>query len=143
MRYTPARTRMAQRIKRSSEFGRPYRGTPTGQGAWMAHRVTGVGILLFLFAHIVDTALVGWGPDAYNRVVSVYHHPIVQIMELGLVGAVIYHALNGLRVMVIDFWPKATQYHSQLFWGTMTLFGASMLPITWIMGRRIIEDLFG
>ncbi len=130
-------------MKRRSEFTTPYRGTPTGWGSWLAHRVTGVGILLFLFAHIVDTALVGWGPDAYNRVVAVYHHPIVQIMELGLVGAVIYHALNGLRVMVIDFWPKSTQYHRQLFWGTMLLFGASMVPITWIMGLRIIEDLFG
>ena len=130
-------------MRRRSEFGTPYRGTPTGVISWYLHRVTGVGILLFLFAHIVDTALVAWGPDAYNRVVSVYHHPIVQIMELGLVGAVIYHGLNGLRVMVIDFWPKATQYHSQLFWSTMLLFGGAMLPITWIMGRRILEDLFG
>ena len=133
---------MQRTPRRRSEFSGPYRGTPTGTGAWLAHRVTGVGILLFLFAHIVDTALVGWGPDAYNRVVSVYHHPIVQIMELGLVGAVIFHALNGLRVMIIDFWPKATQYHQQLFWSTMAVFGASMAPITWIMGRRILEDLF-
>ncbi|MGH2684882.1 MAG: succinate dehydrogenase, cytochrome b556 subunit [Actinomycetota bacterium] len=130
-------------MRRRSEFGTPYRGTPTGAIAWYLHRVTGVGILLFLFAHIVDTALVAWGPDAYNRVVSVYHHPIVQIMELGLVGAVIYHGLNGLRVMIIDFWPRSTQYQSHLFWGTMLLFGAAMLPITWIMGGRIIEDLFG
>jgi succinate dehydrogenase / fumarate reductase cytochrome b subunit len=75
--------------------------------------------------------------------VAVYHHPIVQIMELGLVGAVIYHALNGMRVMIIDFWPKATARHQQLFWGTMALFGAAMAPITWIMGARIIEDVFG
>ena len=102
-----------------------------------------MGILLFLFAHIVDTALVGWGPDAYNRVVSVYHHPIVQIMELGLVGAVIYHALNGIRIMIIDFWPSGTDHQARLFWATMLLFVGSMAPITWIMGRRIIEELFG
>jgi succinate dehydrogenase cytochrome b subunit len=128
-------------LRRRSEFTRPYRGRE-GQWSWIAHRVTGVGILLFLFAHIVDTALVGWGPDAYNRVVAVYHHPIVQIMELGLVGAVIYHALNGIRIMIIDFWPAASLYHARLFWGTMLLFAGSMAPITWIMGRRIIEDLF-
>lgn len=128
--------------RRRSEFSTPYRGRE-GQWSWIAHRVTGVGILLFLFAHIVDTALVGWGPDAYNRVVSVYHHPIVQIMELGLVGAVIYHALNGIRIMIIDFWPSATDHQARLFWATMLLFAGSMAPITWIMGRRIIEDLFG
>ncbi len=128
--------------RRRSEFSTPYRGRE-GQWSWIAHRVTGVGILHFLFAHIVDTALVGWGPDAYNRVVSVYHHPIVQIMELGLVGAVIYHALNGIRIMIIDFWPSATDHQAKLFWATMLLFAGSMAPITWIMGRRIIEDLFG
>ena len=45
--------------------------------------------------------------------------------------------------MIIDFWPKASLYHVRLFWGTMLLFAGSMAPITWIMGRRIIEDLFG
>jgi succinate dehydrogenase / fumarate reductase cytochrome b subunit len=128
--------------KRAKELGPLYKGTPAGQWSWIAHRVTGVGILLFLFAHIVDTALVGWGPDAYNRVVAVYHHPIVQIMELGLVGAVIYHALNGLRVMVIDFWPKASVHNTKMVLGVLALFGASMLPITWIMGRRILEAIF-
>jgi succinate dehydrogenase / fumarate reductase cytochrome b subunit len=103
--------------------------------------VTGVGILLFLFAHIVDTALVGWGPDAYNRVVSVYHHPIVQIMELGLVAAVVFHGLNGLRIMIIDFWPKASVHQARLFWTTMALFVATMAPVTYVMGIRILEDL--
>jgi succinate dehydrogenase / fumarate reductase cytochrome b subunit len=129
-------------VRRRSEFATLYRGRE-GQWSWIAHRVTGVGILLFLFAHVVDTALVGWGPDAYNRVIEVYHHPIVQIMELGLVGAVIYHALNGIRIMIVDFWPGAAIHHARLFWGAMVLFVGSMGPITWIMGRRIIEDLFG
>lgn len=129
-------------MKRRSEFATLYRGRE-GQWSWIAHRVTGVGILLFLFAHIVDTALVGWGPDAYNRVVAVYHHPIVQIMELGLVGAVIYHALNGIRIMVIDFWPRTSLQHVRLFWTTIVVFLAAMAPISWIMGRRIIEELFG
>ena len=130
-------------MRRRSEFTTPYKGTPTGWGAWLAHRITGVGILLFLFAHIVDTATVAWGPETYDSVIELYKNPFVMMMELGLVGAVIYHALNGLRVMIIDFWPQASARHRELFWGTMALFGAAMAPITWIMGRRIIEDLFG
>jgi succinate dehydrogenase / fumarate reductase cytochrome b subunit len=126
--------------RRTSELGSLYKGRE-GQWSWIAHRVTGVGILLFLFAHIIDTALVGWGPEAYNRVISVYHHPIVQIMELGLVGAVIFHGLNGLRIMIIDFWPKASLHQARLFWTTMALFVAAMAPVTWVMGARILEDL--
>lgn len=127
--------------KRTSEFGSLYRGRE-GQWTWVAHRATGVGILIFLFAHIVDTALVGWGPEAYNRVVAVYHNPVVELLELGLVAAVIYHALNGVRIMIIDFWPQTAVRHRWLSWGTLALFAASMAPITYLMGRRIIEGLF-
>jgi len=58
--------------RKRTEFGTLYKGNPEGQWAWIAHRVTGVAIILFLFAHIVDTAVIGWGPEAYNRVVAVY-----------------------------------------------------------------------
>ena len=94
-----------QTSKKKSDYGPIYKGHE-GQYSWLFHRVTGVAIILFLFAHVVDTALVGWGPEAYNRVVSVYHNPFIRLLELGLVAAVIYHALNGLRIMVIDFFPN-------------------------------------
>jgi len=127
--------------KRTSEFGSLYRGRE-GQWSWIAHRVTGVAIILFLFAHILDTALVGWGPNAYNRVVSVYKNPIVGLLELGLVAAVIYHALNGLRIMAIDFWPRLVDRNRQLIYGTMTLYVAGMLPIAVIMIKHILKEHF-
>ena len=127
--------------KRTSAFGRLYRGRE-GQWSWIAHRVTGVAIILFLFAHIVDTALVGWGPNAYNRVVSVYKNPIVGLLELGLVAAVIYHALNGLRIMAIDFWPKLVERNRQLIYTTMTVYLAGMGPIAVIMIRHILTEHF-
>ena len=127
-------TRRIERRRR--EFGSLYKGRE-GQWSWIAHRVTGVAIILFLFAHIVDTALVGWGPDAYNRVVRVYHNPLIRLLELGLVAAVIYHALNGLRIMVIDFWPRASDFNRQLIYGTVGLFVASMIPITYLIVKPI------
>ena len=127
--------------KRTSAFGRLYRGRE-GQWSWIAHRVTGVAIILFLFAHIVDTALVGWGPNAYNRVINVYKNPIVGLLELGLVAAVIYHALNGLRIMAIDFWPKLVDRNRQLIYATMTIYLAGMAPIAVIMIRHILKEHF-
>jgi succinate dehydrogenase / fumarate reductase cytochrome b subunit len=126
--------------RRRSTYGTLYRGGE-GQWSWVAHRVTGIAIILFLFAHVVDTAVVGWGPEAYNKVTSVYHNPIVRILELGLVGAVLFHAVNGVRIMVVDFWPTTARYHRQLFWGAMVLFVGAMVPITWIMGTAIIDLL--
>ncbi len=125
---------MAERriARRRTDFGTAYRGKE-GQWSWLAHRITGVAVILFLFAHVVDTAVVGWGPAAYNRVIDVYRNPIVTILELGLVTAVIYHALNGIRIMIIDFWPKACDWNRQLTIAVMTLFVGSMIPIAIVM----------
>jgi succinate dehydrogenase / fumarate reductase cytochrome b subunit len=124
--------------KQKSDFGTLYKGHE-GQWTWIAHRVTGLAIILFLFAHVVDTAVVGWGPEAYNRVLSVYQNWGVRLLELGLVAAVMFHALNGIRIMIIDFWPSATRYNRSLLYGTVGLFFASMIPITWIMGKDILK----
>jgi succinate dehydrogenase / fumarate reductase cytochrome b subunit len=124
--------------KKKSDFGTLYKGHE-GQWTWIAHRVTGVAIILFLFAHVVDTAVVGWGPEAYNRVLSVYQNWGVRLLELGLVAAVLFHAINGVRIMIIDFWPGATRHNKALLYSTVGLFIASMIPITWIMGHDILE----
>jgi succinate dehydrogenase cytochrome b subunit len=134
-------TTVATRTRKSkSDYGSIYKGHE-GQWSWLAHRVTGVAIILFLFAHVVDTAVVGWGPEAYNRVASVYHNPIVRLLELGLVAAVIYHALNGTKIMLIDFFPSLVPRIRALGIATTGLFVASMIPITWIMGKAIVEIL--
>jgi succinate dehydrogenase / fumarate reductase cytochrome b subunit len=126
--------------KRSDDYGTMYRGRE-GQWSWIMHRVTGVIIILFLFAHVVDTAVIGWGPAAYNRVVAVYRNPVVGVLEWALVGAVIYHALNGVRIMIIDFWPRATRWYRPLLYGTVGVFVAGMIPISIIMWYRIVQEI--
>jgi len=125
--------------KRKSDVGTLYKGSP-GQWSWLLHRITGVAVILFLFAHVVDTAVVGWGPEAYNRVVSVYHNWVVKLLELGLVAAVLYHAINGVKIMVFDFWPAGARRMKPIALASTAIFVLSMIPITWIMGRSILED---
>jgi succinate dehydrogenase cytochrome b subunit len=126
--------------KKSSDYGSVYKGHE-GQWSWLFHRVTGVAIILFLFAHVVDTAVVGWGPEAYNRVASVYHNPIVRTLELGLVAAVLFHSYNGIKILLIDFFPGLTRHITLIGRTTIILFVLSMIPITWIMGSDIIRLL--
>jgi succinate dehydrogenase / fumarate reductase cytochrome b subunit len=118
--------------KTKSDYGRPYLGHE-GQWSWIFHRITGVAVILFLFVHIVDTALVGWGPEAYDKVVQAYHNPIVHLLELGLVLAVLYHSLNGVKITLIDFFPRLTQYIKLLGRGTTALFAITAIPTTVIM----------
>jgi succinate dehydrogenase / fumarate reductase cytochrome b subunit len=126
--------------KRKSDVGTLYRGSP-GQWSWLAHRITGVAIILFLFAHVVDTAVVGWGPEAYDKVVAVYHNWVVKLLELGLVAAVLYHAVNGVKIMVFDFWPSTTRLMRPISAVSTLLFLAGMVPVTWIMGRSILDSV--
>jgi succinate dehydrogenase / fumarate reductase cytochrome b subunit len=128
--------------KRKSDVGTLYKGSP-GQWSWLAHRITGIAVTLFLFAHVVDTAVVGWGPEAYNRVTEVYHNWVVRILELGLVAAVLYHAINGVKIMVFDFWPSTARYMKPIAAASTLLFLSSMVPITFIMGAQILNLAFG
>jgi succinate dehydrogenase / fumarate reductase cytochrome b subunit len=128
--------------KRKTDVGTLYKGSP-GQWSWIAHRITGVAVILFLFAHVIDTAVVGWGPTAYNRVVSVYENWVVRLLELGLVAAVLYHAINGMKIIVIDFWPSTTRYYKTMSLVSTGIFVLAMIPITILMGKDILDLAFG
>ncbi len=111
-----------------------YRGG-AGQWSWLLHRLTGVGVFVFLLAHIVDTALIGWGPKAYNAAIALYRLPAFRVGEVALAGAVLYHALNGIRIVVIDFWPGATAVHRKLFYAVAVIFAVIYLPTAIYMLR--------
>ncbi|KQU69602.1 succinate dehydrogenase [Phycicoccus sp. Root101] len=95
---------------------------------WVAHRISGVLIFLFLFAHVLDTALVRVSPEAYNEVMDAYKNPVVGLAEAGLVAAVIFHALNGLRIIAVDFWAKGPRYQKQMFWAVLVGFVVLFAP---------------
>ena len=122
--------------------GTLYRGRE-GMWSWVAHRVTGVLIFFFLFAHVLDTALVRVSPDSYNRIMDTYKTPLVNLMEVGLVGAVLFHALNGIRVMLIDFWAKGTRYQKQMTYAVVAVFLLVMVPATYRMTAHTFAELFG
>lgn len=113
-----------------------YKGKE-GQWSWIFHRLTGVGVLLFLFAHILDTFLIGLGPDLYNQVMALYTHPFFKVNEVFLFAAVLYHSLNGVRIVLVDFWPQGARYHRHMFYIEMGLFVAAMIPVTVIMLRHL------
>ncbi len=103
-----------------------YAGDP-GQYAWVLHRLTGIGILFFLLVHIVDIMLIGLGRDIYDESVEFYGRLELIPMEIALVGAVVYHTLNGLRIILIDFWSVGARYHRLMFWISMALWAVLML----------------
>jgi succinate dehydrogenase / fumarate reductase cytochrome b subunit len=91
-----------------------YKGQ-SGMWSWLLHRITGLGLLLFLFIHIVDVSMISFGPKVYNQSVVLFDYWIVRLLSLSLVVAVLYHAFNGIRIMLIDFWRKGSRYQRALF----------------------------
>ena len=85
--------------------GITYRGRE-GHWAWLLHRVSGLAILLFLFLHILDIYLVGVGRDIFEQFLFFYHSPPFKVLVLGLLFGVFYHAFNGVRIILVDFWPE-------------------------------------
>ena len=86
----------------------------TGMFAWMLHRLTGLALVGYLVIHV-------WGlkaitnPAAYNALITDYHAPIYKVGEFMLLGAVCWHALNGLRIVLIDFLGWSPN-QKKLFW---------------------------
>ncbi|ULE33692.1 succinate dehydrogenase, cytochrome b556 subunit [Mycobacterium sp. IDR2000157661] len=115
-----------------------YRGDPA-MWSWVLHRITGATIFFFLFVHVLDTALVRVSPEAYNAVIETYKTPLIGLMEIGLVVAVLYHALNGIRVILIDFWHKGARYQRQMLWAVAGIFLAIIIPSVGIIGMHMAE----
>jgi succinate dehydrogenase / fumarate reductase cytochrome b subunit len=127
--------------EREIEGHRPLDRTPLralrnreGQWAWALHRLSGLGVLAFLCMHVVDTSLMLAGEDAYNHLIrGVYQQGWFQPAEIALGGALVYHTLNGLRVIALDFWEAGIR-HDRLL-RRVVAFGvlAVMVPLGAVM----------
>jgi succinate dehydrogenase / fumarate reductase cytochrome b subunit len=106
--------------------------------SWVLHRITGVAIFFFLLVHILDTALVRVSPEAYNTIMASYKTPLMGLGEIALVGAIVFHALNGLRIIAIDYWRKGVKYQRVMFW---TVVGVWVVLMAAFVPRQIIMIL--
>jgi succinate dehydrogenase / fumarate reductase cytochrome b subunit len=115
-----------------------YRGSE-GMLAWAFHRISGIAIWAFILLHVLDIWLVGANPDAYEFLLQIYASLPGRILETLLGAALLYHALNGLRIIIMDFWPATTRYHKQLWYASWVLFVLVGIPVA----IQIMAPAFG
>ncbi|MBA2426136.1 MAG: succinate dehydrogenase, cytochrome b556 subunit [Actinobacteria bacterium] len=123
---------------RKANRGPVYKGG-IGQWSWAAHRITGVGLLAFLFGHIVDTFGVGVGPELYDQTIHLYQQWWFKPFEVLLVAATIYHAINGVRIILFDFWPNLALKQKSFAYAELVLFAIAFLPAGFFMMRQAVE----
>ncbi|OFJ54379.1 succinate dehydrogenase, cytochrome b556 subunit [Mycolicibacterium grossiae] len=107
--------------------------------SWVLHRISGATIFFFLFVHVLDTALVRVSPEAFNTIMDTYKTPVIGLMEMGLVAAVLYHALNGIRIILIDFWKDGPRYQRQMLWVVAGVFIVVLIASLGVIGMHMAE----
>ncbi len=115
-----------------------YRGRE-GQWAFILHRLSGVALALYLLLHVFDISLVMYGPKAFNTFLAFYHQWPFRIGLILVMAAVVYHALNGLRIIVMDFTSWGTRYQRQLWYGVLGLTTLIGLPILF----KVVPEILG
>ncbi len=91
-----------------------YRGG-VGMMAWLLHRVSGLALSGYLLLHIWDLRGAQQSAQAFDEALAVFRSPFWRVMDLLLIAAVLYHTLNGIRLLLFDA-GKGLRHQRQLFW---------------------------
>ena len=95
-----------------------------GMLSWLLHKITGVAVVGYLIIHIWSMAKMAKGPEAFNAVIEAYKTPLFRAGEVLLLGAILFHGTNGLRLIIGEFIPRTMEKQKLLVYLTYVLAGA-------------------
>ncbi|MBE3574985.1 MAG: succinate dehydrogenase, cytochrome b556 subunit [Firmicutes bacterium] len=105
----------------------------SGMWAWLFHRISGLALVFYLFLHLMVLSSATAGPAAFDRAMEELHSPLFLALDLLLLLAVLYHGLNGIRVVLFDL-GLGVRRQAALFWMVMVLTALVLLAavaVTW------------
>jgi succinate dehydrogenase / fumarate reductase, cytochrome b subunit len=112
---------------------RKYRWQFSGLVAYTIQRVTGLLLLGYLFLHVHTIRQLSDGPAAFDQAIGAFKSPLFKLLEIALLGTVVLHAFNGVRLTLLDL-GIGHKRQRQLFWawsiglGTL-VFLAGAIPL--------------
>ena len=118
-----------------------YRGS-IGQWSWVLHRLSGLGVVFFLILHVIDTSWAVFYPEKYVEAIATYQSPLFTIGEFGLIAAVVYHAINGLRIVLLDYRPHLWQYQQRAAYIVLAITAIILVPVFVLMFGHVL-DFYG
>ncbi len=112
--------------------------------AWLLFRISGLILVFYLGAHIIVISTGAWGVDGgtFDRVMDFLEHPVALILDLALVVAVLYHALNGVRIILMDF-NVGVHQHKIIFWIAMAVVVICFAFFFWVLLDYLIANHWG
>ncbi len=92
------------------------------------HRLTGIGLFLFVALHVVHIGLMAAGPELFDAVTGVLRQPAARLLHVLLFFAVLAHAINGARLTVLDFAPPLRRFDRPLLYAAAFLLALVFIP---------------
>lgn len=103
---------------------------PAGTWAFILNRIAALGLVLFLVLHLLAVSTVLLGPEIFNRTMAFLHR--FTVLEVALLAALLYHGLNGIRVILLDL-GVGLRHQRLLFWAAFTLSLAGTVAGGWFL----------
>ncbi len=125
-------------LKRNVGFwqGLKYKGGGP-MWAWILHRLSGLSILLFVGLHVIAAFLTAqFGSDAGIAINVIYE---AWWFQLFVYFGIIFHAVNGLRIIILDLWPALLEYEREAIWAAWFI----ILPTYFLAAFSIITHALG
>jgi succinate dehydrogenase / fumarate reductase cytochrome b subunit len=92
----------------------------TGFISFVLRRLTGVALVLYLFTHMWVIGSINQGPEIFNARLNLVQTPLFKLAEIALLAAVVYHGLDGIRLLIVN-WFKVTEYRKSLFYAVLAV----------------------
>lgn len=96
----------------------------TGMWAWVLHRITGLGLVFYILLHtiLMGSSLLSGKENFDSTLALLMSHPFFEFLDILLLGSVIYHSLNGVRLLFFDIGIGVrVRIQKDLFWVFMSV----------------------
>ena len=103
-----------------------------GSWAWILHRLSGLALIFYLSLHIWVINTLTLGPEKFDKLMKFLNSPMFKTLEVGLWGIILFHAFNGIRIVIVDFYKGSAQ-HKKWFYSLIAI--AFLL---WVLGGYVI-----
>jgi len=105
--------------------------------AWVLHRISGLSIIIFVALHILASFLTQQLGSDLGISVNIIYQSIY--FQLYIIFCALFHGVNGLRIIILDIWPRLIRYQKELTWLEWFVILPLYALTAFIMIRRFLE----
>lgn len=115
-----------------------------GSWAWILHRISGLALTAYIFIHIIALSSLQKhkvdGGKAFDAEMALFSSPFFLLLEWLLFAFVLYHTLNGIRIVLVDF-ANGARYHKQLHYAVLIIGVIAFLAMGYVIFSHQINRI--